>query len=42
MAHSATLELNGSGAGSGFNGLVNIGVKGSDVTQSFLGAQMLM
>jgi len=31
IAHSATLELNGSGAGSGFNGLVNIGVTGSDL-----------
>ena len=29
VAHTATLELNGSGAGSGFSGLVNIGVTGS-------------
>ncbi len=28
--HSATLELNGSGAGSGFNGLVDITVKGDE------------
>lgn len=30
VAHTATLELNGSGAGSGFNGLVDIVVTGSD------------
>lgn len=29
-AHTATLELNGSGSGSGFNGLVDIVVTGSD------------
>jgi uncharacterized protein len=32
VAHTATLELNGSGSGSGFNGLVDIVVKGSDAT----------